>query len=166
MIGHVSDRREDSPRENSCVYEGDRRKVLTRKFQIIFYLTITCPRECYLRIRRPWIDIIFVHNCTFLTFFFFFFCQKARYSCRWNYGADIEGVNEHRPEKELITILLNYRYLLLYTYTLEIASLRTFRIQFLYSMVKRLRDTVGRCPRLKHDSKTSFDPSFSGCTEI
>lgn len=129
-----------------CVCD-DRRKVLTRKFQIIFYLTITCPQENVTFDHGDY-KSIFVHNCTF---FFSFFCQKKKKHATCadeTMMANIKGVNKYRPEKELLQIaFLILSCLLLYICTPEIASLRTFQIQFLYSMVKRLRDSVGRCPR-------------------
>lgn len=84
-----------------CVCD-DRRKVLTRKFQIIFYLTITCPQENVTFDHGDY-KSIFVHNCTF---FFSFFCQKKKkkHATRADETmmANIKGVNKYRPEKELL----------------------------------------------------------------
>lgn len=83
-----------------CVCD-DRRKVLTRKFQIIFYLTITCPQENVTFDHGDY-KSIFVHNCTF--FFLSFAKKKKKHATRADETmmANIKGVNKYRPEKELL----------------------------------------------------------------
>lgn len=94
-----------------------------------------------------------INRYLYITALFFFFLlpkKKKKHATRADETmmANIKGVNKYRPEKELLQIaFLILSCLLLYICTPEIASLRTFQIQFLYSMVKRLRDSVGRCPR-------------------